>query len=142
MKKNTAWVLTALIGGVTLFIWGQSLLPGTVSAQESGFFARLLAGMLGLEVVPPWLHALVRKAAHFTEFGVLGGLWQGYGRLRGWRYTWLCGLGTAAVDECLQFLSPDRGPALADVGIDYAGYLCGWLAVGAVLYFLQKKKEK
>ena len=134
VKKNTAWVLPAVIGAVTLFIWSQSLLPGAVSAQESGFIARLLAGMLGLETIPVWLHHLVRKAAHFTEFALLGGLWRGYAPRRGCRLSWLYGLGVAAVDECLQFLSPDRGPALADVGIDYAGSLCGWLAVAGVAY--------
>ncbi len=129
-----------LIGAVTLFIWIQSLLPGAVSAEESGFFARLLAGLLGLETLPHWLHALVRKAAHFTEFGVLGALWSGYGRRRPLRATWLYGLGVAAADECLQFLSPGRGPAVTDVMIDYAGYLCGWLAVWLVTFWIKKKE--
>ena len=141
-REKHRWVLPALIGAVTLFIWSQSLLPGTVSAQESGFITRLLAGILGLETVPVWLHHLVRKAAHFSEFALLGGLWRGYAPRRGMRFSWVYGLGVAAVDECLQFLSPDRGPALTDVGIDYAGYLCGWLAVAAVACFWRRCKEK
>ena len=140
-REKTRWVLPVLIGAVTLFIWTQSLLPGKVSAQESGFFAALLAGLLGLESLPVWLHALVRKAAHFTEFGVLGGLWSGQNARRRARFSWLYGLAVAAADECLQMLSPDRGPAVTDVLIDYAGYLCGWLAVYGLLKWI-KRKEK
>jgi len=140
-KERSRWVLLASIGVVTLFIWGQSLLPGTVSAQESGFFTRLLAGLLGLEAVPAWMHGLVRKVAHFTEFGVLGALWSGYGRRRPLRWTWMYGLGVAAADECLQFLSPDRGPAVTDVAIDYAGYLCGWLLVLFIARHIQNKRN-
>ena len=139
-REKTRWVLPALIAAVTLFIWSQSLLPGKVSAQESGFFAALLAGLLGLDTLPAWLHALVRKLAHFTEFGVLGGLWSGQNARRPARLSWLYGLAVAAADECLQMLSPDRGPAVTDVLIDYAGYLCGWLAVWAVIRLVRKKK--
>lgn len=140
MNKKSGWVLPTLIGAVTLFIWAQSLLPGEVSGQESGFFARLLAALFGLESLPTWLHALVRKAAHFTEFAVLGGLWSGYGRRRSLRWSWLYGLAVAATDECLQFIQPDRGPAVMDVAIDYAGYFCGWLVVFLVARGLQKKE--
>ena len=142
MKQNRHWVLPIAIGAVTLFIWSQSLLPGRISAEESGFITRLLAGVLGLETVPTWLHKLVRKAAHFTEFGVLGGLWRGYATRRGMRFSPLYGLVVAAADECLQMLSPDRGPAVTDVAIDYAGYLCGWLLVAGIAYFLHCRKEK
>lgn len=141
MNRKRGWVLPLCIGLVTLFIWGQSLLPGQVSAQESGFFTTLLAGLLGLDGVPTWMHGLVRKAAHFTEFALLGGLWSGYGRRRGWGWTWLIGCGVAAVDEGLQLLSPDRGPSLKDVGIDYAGYLCGWLVVLAAFHFARRKQN-
>ncbi len=138
MKKR--WLLPTLIGAVTLFIWIQSLLPGQVSAQESGFITRLLAGLFGLTEMPRWLHLLVRKAAHFTEFGVLGALWSGYGLRRPMRWTWTFGVLVAAADECLQFLSPDRGPAVMDVMIDYTGYLCGWLLVWAATRYICKKE--
>ena len=138
MKKR--WLLSTLIGAVTLFIWTQSLLPGQVSAQESGFITRLLAGLFGIEELPRWLHALVRKAAHFTEFGVLGALWSGYRHRRPMGWTWSFGLLVAAVDECLQFIQPDRGPAVTDVLIDYAGYLCGWLLVCAATRYLCRKE--
>lgn len=139
-QKNNRWLLPILIGGMTLFIWVQSLLPGQVSAQESGFVTRLLAGLFGLTEIPRWMHVWVRKAAHFTEFGALGALWSGYGRLRPLRCSWLYGLAVAAADECLQFIRPDRGPAVTDVLIDYAGYLCGWMLVWLVTARVKKKE--
>ena len=139
-KKTNRWLLPILIGGMTLFIWIQSLLPGRVSAQESGFVTRLLASLFGLTEMPPWTPILVRKAAHFTEFGVLGALWSGYGRTRPLRYSWLYGLAVAAADECLQFIQPDRGPSVTDVLIDYAGYLCGWILVWLVAVWMKKKE--
>lgn len=141
MKNKKGWVLPTLIGGMTLFIWSQSLLPGQVSGQESGFVVRLLAGLFGLESLPDWVHTLVRKLGHFTEFAVLGGLWRGYGRRRPLRWSWLYGLAVAAADECLQFIQPDRGPAVTDVCIDYAGYLCGWLLVLFLANMAAKKKK-
>ena len=141
MKEKRKWVLPVLIGGMTLFIWSQSLLPGRVSGQESGFVARLLAGLFGLESLPDWLHTLVRKVGHFTEFAVLGGLWSGLACRRPLRWSWLYGLAVAAADECLQFIQPDRGPAVADVCIDYAGYLCGWFLVLCIARMAAKKKK-
>ena len=140
-REKNRWVLPVLIGAVTLFIWSQSLLPGKVSAQESGFFTTLLAGLLGMDTVPVWMHALVRKLAHFTEFGVLGGLWSGQNARRPARLSWLYGLAVASADECLQMLSPDRGPAVTDVLIDYAGYLCGWLAVFGLIKIIRRKEK-
>ena len=141
MKQKRGWVLPTLIGAVTLFIWCQSLLPGQISGQESGFFSHLLAGLLGMETLPVWFHKLVRKAAHFTEFGVLGCLWSGYGRRHALRYSWVYGLAVAITDECLQFIQPDRGPAVTDVAIDYAGYLCGWLLVALVARWVARKEK-
>lgn len=139
-KESWRWVLPLCIAVVTLFIWSQSLLPGQVSAQESGFFTRLLASLLGWETVPAWFHPLVRKAAHFTEFGVLGALWSGYGRRRGLPLSWLYGVAVAAADECLQFISPDRAPMVRDVAIDTAGYLCGWALVALAAHLWRKKE--
>lgn len=139
-KRKNKWALPTLIGAMTLFIWVQSLLPGQISGQESGFIARLLAGILGLDTLPVWLHTCVRKAAHFTEFAVLGGLWSGYARRRPLQCSWLYGLAVATADECLQFIQPDRGPAVTDMLIDYAGYVCGWILVWLTVRFIQRKE--
>ncbi|MBQ9188221.1 MAG: VanZ family protein [Clostridia bacterium] len=67
-KRN---VLIALTVAMLLFIWGQSLLPRELSAEESGWFTthiiNPLLGLFGLSVKG----ALVRKLAHVTEYTIL-----------------------------------------------------------------------
>lgn len=102
---------------------------------------RMLTALFGWETVPEWGMFLLRKAAHFAEFAVLGMLWSGHARLRERRLWWLWGLPTAVVDECLQFLSPGRAPMVGDVVVDTAGYLCGVAFILLVTHFYRKKKK-
>ena len=55
---------------VMLFIFIQSAMPGHVSGAESNFFVRFISGITGKKEEP--LSFIVRKAAHFTEFMILG----------------------------------------------------------------------
>jgi VanZ family protein len=74
-------------------------------------------------------HTVVRKAAHFCEFFVLGGLtyWAcRRGRAPRWRHAWtLDALGLAMlyslVDEAHQAFIPNRTSSLVDSGIDALG---------------------
>ena len=95
-------------------------------------------GLIGVEY-QPWMSVLVRKAAHFTEFAVLGSLWGGCSRVYERRRLWLCGLLTGVADECLQFLAPGRAPMVLDVLIDTAGFLCGAALIFAVARLRQKR---
>ena len=56
-----------------VFIWGNSLLPAEVSGQISGTLKALLDGVFTPgEAVPSGGDGLLRKCAHFAEFGALG----------------------------------------------------------------------
>jgi VanZ family protein len=74
------------------------------------------------------LHALIRKAAHFTEYGVLAGLWYRSFRI-GWGvrpalagvYALAVGAGWAVVDEGVQTFVSSRTASPVDVAIDAAG---------------------
>ena len=56
-----------------VFIWGNSLLPAEVSGQISGTLKALLDGVFTPgEAVPSGGDGLLRKFAHFAEFGALG----------------------------------------------------------------------
>lgn len=124
---------TALIGCSLIFIWGNSLLPGSVSGAISDWVKALLAGLLPGEDSGIDGGHLVRKLAHFTEFAVLGALlgWRsgmlGRGRLR----PFLWGAAAACADETIQRFVPGRGPGLRDVCIDSCG-----VAAGVFLIFL------
>ena len=143
MKGKRFWriALPAALVLWTAFIWYQSLLSAADSTTESGRIVRWLMGVMGWEQAPEWLTYLVRKAAHLTEFALLGALWCSTARAYDRRLLWLCGLATGAVDECLQFFAPGRAPMVTDVVIDTVGYLCGAGLVWFVAYLCRKKQK-
>ena len=149
MTAKKAWriALPILIGATTLFIWSQSLLPAEQSQEQSGFVRNLLDALLGDGPIAVFLLANIRKVAHFAEFFLLGAEWSGYHRVRRCPVAWLYGLPVAVADELLQFVSPGRAPAVGDVALDMAGYLCGFAVTIGIARLgnricHHKKKEK
>lgn len=142
MKKDTFWRIALPVGIAlwTAFIWSRSLMSAAESTADSDGVARWLMGLLGWETQPEWLTYVIRKAAHFAEFAVLGALWGGWEQV-GRRRLWPWGLPTGAVDESLQFFAPGRAPMVTDVLIDMVGYLCGW-ALWRLFVRLRHKKKK
>lgn len=141
-RRITPWII--LIAVTTLLIWGQSLMPGRVSQAESDSFRAFVTGLLGEGFAGSFLYRHIRKAAHFTEFAVLGAEWQGLGqqtrpRTRRW-LPWLGAL-TAIADEALQAIT-DRAPRLTDVLIDWAGFLTGGLLVMAAAALWRARRRR
>ena len=76
-----------------------------------------------------FIHFLVRKSAHVTEYAILALLffraWRG-DHLHHWRFAWarqawaIC-IAVAATDEFHQSFVPSRGSSLWDVALDAAG---------------------
>ena len=76
------------------------------------------------------LHFLIRKAAHFSVYGILSALffraWRGNPQGRRWKWTWavlalaVC-LITASSDEYHQSFTPGRTAAVKDVELDMVG---------------------
>ena len=142
MKKKL-WICLTLLAINVLFIWGNSLLPGTISGAISGWVRDILASILpGGSAEPDTGHGMVRKLAHFTEFACLGGLLY-------WMFTmlkktpWLalpCGMLVAAIDETIQMFVPDRGPSVWDVAIDSSGVVLGMILL-FVGYYIKSKKQ-
>ena len=140
-NKRFCLCVALLIANV-LFIWGNSLLPGSVSGAISGWVRDALSFLFpGGATAPDSGHGLLRKLAHFTEFACLGAL-----------FAWLfgmhckplllalpCGFLIACADETIQRFVPDRGPAFKDVLIDTSGVLVG---IGLLFlgYTICKKK--
>lgn len=117
--------------GLTLvFIFGQSMLPQSVSAEESGWLTEnVLNPVLDLLGIGPLTHHMVRKIAHVTEFAILSMLLTLF--FRG-QIVKSAGVGFAAafLDESIQLLS-GRGASVTDVWIDLIG-----VAIGSVLGLL------
>ena len=78
---------------------------------------------------------VVRKAAHFTEYALLGGLW--YLWLRRRRLGWCLSLAAAALyavtDEVHQLFVPGRAGMVQDVLLDSTGAACGVASVFVLL---------
>lgn len=129
-----------------LFIWGNSLMPASVSGALSQWVRDLL-GIALLEDVPGQSDGLLRKAAHFMEFcslGILLGWLFAMLKERKWAFVLPAaafGCLAACADEMLQHFSPGRAPRLTDVGIDTAGVLAGigLLCLGYYIMYESKK---
>ena len=140
MKRIPAgrWLWPTLILLTTGFIWGQSALSGESSQAQSDAVQGLLAALLGTRFIQSFIGLHLRKAAHFTEFALLGLWWNGW-RLyrkperRKSPLFFAAGIVTAVIDECIQLFSADRGPAVTDVLLDGAGYFFG-MAVMELLW--------
>ena len=111
-----------------VFIWGNSLLPGSVSGAISDWVKDILSFIFHLgNDGPEEGGGFLRKLAHFTEFASLG-------LLLSWLFAMLkktpglpllCGFLAACLDETIQRFVPGRGPSIKDVCIDTAGALLG-----------------
>ena len=116
-------------------IWGHSMMPASESKAESGGIVAMLAQVL------PWVtDRLVRKAAHFTEYAVLGALIFGAFPRRGHTavaLTAFAGFLAAFVDETIQLFAPGRSGQISDVWLDFAGLALAQL----ILRLALRKKE-
>ena len=148
--KGRMRLCCSLIGLLLIFIWGNSLLPGSISGAISNWVKDLLTKLLPFLFQGPTGEGsggLIRKLAHFTEFAALGITFS-------WLYGMLCdirimqialalssGALTACVDETIQRFVPDRHGCLPDVCIDTAGVITGILLFTTV-YLLNRNHQK
>ena len=138
MKKR---VLTILIAANLALIWGNSLLPGVSSEAVSGGVLAFLGRFLPMLLTEAG-HTFLRKAAHFSEFALLGLLFGGRHRLvKGDTPVHLMGFGlaVACIDETIQIFTPGRASSLIDVWIDTAGFALGFVVIFAVCTIYHNK---
>lgn len=149
-RKIAVAIIIVLIALTVAFIWSNSLKSQAESSESSGEIFNTIKAVLddvfGEDVVPITHHD-IRKAAHFSEFLLLGAefclLFIALNKesFKGYLHVLPCGLFVAAVDEGLQCLS-DRGPAIIDVMIDFAGYLTS-VAVFFIIFLIRlRAKDK
>jgi len=143
VKRNFAryWLPALAWTGVVLTASGDPF-----SAQNTGSILEAVTAFF-FGPLPPQtfatLHFLVRKSAHFAEYGILSLMWfRAWRGVRGgfqWRWA-LAGIGmalaTAIPDEVHQSFVPSRGSSGWDVLLD----LCGAVAVQVVLWALIRRR--
>ena len=137
MKKR---ILDILIALNLALIWGNSMLTGISSEAVSGGVLALLGRFLPVLLTEAG-HTLLRKAAHFSEFALLGLLYCGRHRLvKGEAPVHLMGFGlaVACIDETIQIFTPGRASSLIDVWIDASGFALGLLLI-VIFYTISNK---
>ena len=132
-KSRKAWIIIIilLIAATLGFIWGNSLKIKIESQQLSLRVLQLIRPLLDAIFSPENVtDHLVRKLAHFTEFGMLGAelilltfLLQKL-RLRTVLECLFMGLSAAVIDETIQIFSA-RGSQVVDVLLDFGGVITG-----------------
>ncbi len=120
------------------------------AAHNTGSLLVTVLGWLGIKASATklvLLHYVIRKAAHFTAYGVLSALFfrafRGPLRRTDWRIAWalaalaVC-LVTASADEFHQLYTPGRGGSIHDVALDMAGATFAQLVIMVV--YLGKRR--
>ena len=141
------------------FIWSNSLKNGVESGEDSGRVFNTVSKITEFfGFGTPISEHFIRKAAHFTEFAVLGALFcADLVCLRAVKLTQkvsvsvpllLCSVPAstlfATADEFLQNFSDGRGSSAKDVLIDTSGALCATLifvAIFILVRFVHKKRH-
>lgn len=125
----------AIIALWLCFIWGHSLQPAVASTAESNFWIDFLKNHLGVTIG----EFLIRKAAHFTEYIILGFLLtleMSTFVKKVWTsciYPMFAGILTAMVDETIQLFSLGRSSEVRDVWIDFAGVFFATIITCAII---------
>lgn len=135
---------------VTLLIWGNSMRTSTQSAQQSGsLLAFLMPWLTALGIQPEGFHTILRKLAHFSEYGLLGVLWtmelwlgpHREKRRGAMERLSLCML-TAFLDETIQLFVPGRSGEIRDVWIDTAGAWTGIVITTCLVCIAMKFRNR
>lgn len=138
------------LGVVTLLIWGNSMRTSTQSAQQSGsLLAFLMPWLTALGIQPEGFHTILRKLAHFSEYGLLGVLWtmelwlgphreKRRGAMERLSFCML----TAFLDETIQLFVPGRSGEIRDVWIDTAGAWTGIVITTCLVCIAMKFRNR
>ena len=147
MKRIILPVLTVSVMG---FIFFESSLPAESSAQQSSFIAKLFG-----DLVTPERIFWIRKAAHFTEFAVLGLLFGLLFERLALRqiesssrrvlirrmFAFFAGALYGVSDEIHQIFVFGRSCEVRDMGIDAMGVLFGVLIAHLILFLREKRRK-
>ena len=141
MKSRVQSILIFMLIVTLAFIWGNSIGSGPESHSDSKkvfeYVKPILEPVVGAGNVTDHL---VRKFAHFAEFGVLGcelaALLVVRRRvgLQGVANCLFAGLSVAVIDETIQIFS-NRGSQVQDVLLDFAG-VCAGVACALLIRWL------
>lgn len=133
MKKRYVWTIVVIV--YVLLIYGHSLKSGDSSSVESSYVLMQLReffAFIGMD--SQWLtEHLVRKAAHFSEYTLLGillmGCFNSY-KFNLWKrcfFHFTLAYFIPFTDETIQLFIQGRSSQVSDVWLDISGVLFGSL---------------
>lgn len=138
MKKSKI-ILGILIVAWLCVIWGHSMQPAVVSEQESAGWLEILSRIVPFITNDDYGMFIVRKAAHFTEYAILGvllALELAY-FVKGWIRRFFepltFALEASFIDETIQLFVEGRSGQISDMWIDTAGAALGILITLAII---------
>ena len=119
--------------------WGHSMQPAVVSEFESSKFLIVINKVIPVITNDDNGMYIVRKAAHFTEYAILGVLlcleFATY--IKGWFKRFvnpeMAALFVAFVDETIQLFVEGRSGQVSDIWIDIAGAALGIIITLAII---------
>ncbi len=157
-EKRKIIILRAAATIVTLaylmWIFSNSLATAAISSAASGkvreAVQKCVDSIAGEGKITVSGH-FIRKAAHFSEFALLGFL----SYFTYFTYFFpknkavpICAVSAAATtlvcgaaDECIQIFVDGRGPSVLDAMIDFSGGICGVFVALAVFFLIKKAKN-
>lgn len=148
-NKTKKIVMTTLTILLVIFIWSRSMASGENSANQSNAVLQLVNNMFNsLNINLQADGFIIRKMAHFLEFTALGVMLTA---------TYSCYvdsyknvifqmlfilLSVPVIDEAIQYISPDRGPQVSDVLLDFSGCMTGLLITIAIITLIRNYRKK
>lgn len=146
-KKAIVFTVLTLIW--TAVIFSFSLQPAEASANLSGGLLKRLLNwfhwITGLQIPTYFAHYLIRKAAHFGEFFLLGVFAYQASKywVQKWRPALLYGILIAISDECIQYhTGGGRAMRISDMLLDTAGVAFAIFTVIVLTKRLTRRKHK
>ena len=147
LKEHSKLTMLTILSIVWIMvIFSFSLQSGEESGKLSGGIVAWIVSLFfpddfaHIELV----HFLVRKAAHFTEYLILGILLSLTVREAKWikpvLIPWGIGTCVASCDETIQLFSDGRAGQITDVMLDSSGVLTGCMIL-AIGIMLRKRKD-
>lgn len=149
-------LLWGLLIATAVMIFVFSAQEGELSSRLSDWVTDMIIRIVDADYAPAtgaeeagvvdFVRRLVRKAAHFAEFALLGFLLRmqagAYGLRRPTRWCWLAGALYACTDEIHQLFIADRAGMWQDVLLDACGVLAGITFAYAVLVAVRRVRAR
>jgi VanZ family protein len=139
MHTKKKLLLTGITIAFILFIFSNSLYPGTQSSVQSQDIMNLINGVLAsCKIHYAFTEHFIRKTGHFTEYFILSILLTftvhtyRFQKLEAVFIRLFMMLLVPVLDEFIQLFTPGRGSSVSDVLLDFIGGLTAMLIFSAV----------